>query len=153
MEHKTAKSYGIIPIFRNSTGYSILIIQNNKGGHWGLPKGTPENGEAPMQTAIRELQEETGIEEKDIRIQESPTFLEQYSFEQNDIIYDKTNTYYIGFVNTMTIGENLDEISKAEWVSLESVKNNLTHTSVINIVNELEKYLVTEGNYQTNEKG
>lgn len=144
MEHKIAKSYGIIPIFKKDDKYSILIVQNSKGGHWGLPKGTPENDEDPMKTAIRELQEETGIEEKDIRIQESLAFFEKYSFEQNNVIYDKTNTYYVGLVNTMTVGEKLNEISNAEWVSLEDAKKKLTHESIIQVVSELEKYLTTE---------
>jgi 8-oxo-dGTP pyrophosphatase MutT (NUDIX family) len=147
MEHKIAKSYGIIPVFRNGTEYNILIVQNSKGGHFGLPKGTPENDEVPMQTAIRELQEETGIEEKDIQIQESPTFFELYSFEQNNIIYDKTNTYYIGFVDNMTVGENLDQIIKAEWVSLQDAKNKLTHKEIVKVVNELEEYLKAEENH------
>lgn len=141
MEHKIAKSYGIIPLFKDNKGYKVLIVQNSKGGHWGLPKGTPENDEAPMQTAIRELREETGIQEEDIVIQDSPTFLEQYSFEQNDVVYDKTNTYYIGFVETMTVGEELDEINVAEWVSLEKAKEKLTHEGIIKVVEDLETYL------------
>lgn len=141
MEHKIAKSYGIIPLFKDDKGYKVLIVQNSKGGHWGLPKGTPENNESPMQTAIRELEEETGIQEKDIAIQDNPTFLEQYSFEHNGVVYNKTNTYYIGFVDTMNIGENLDEINVAEWISLEDSKKKLTHEGIIQVVNDLEKHL------------
>lgn len=141
MEHKIAKSYGVIPIFKDGEECKILIVQNSKGGHWGLPKGTPENNEEPMQTAIRELQEETGIREGEIKIQESPVFLEQYSFEQNDVVYDKTNTYYIGFVEIMTVGEDLDEINVAEWVSIKEAKEKLTHEGIIKVVQELETYL------------
>ena len=146
MEHKIAKSFGIIPLFRDIKGYRILIIQNSKGGHWGLPKGTPEDNETPTQTANRELQEETGIEEKDIQIQKDPVFLEQYSFTQDEIVYDKTNTYCIGFVDTMIVGEDLDEISVAEWVSLEEAKEKLTHKEIIKVVEELETYLNTKPN-------
>jgi 8-oxo-dGTP pyrophosphatase MutT (NUDIX family) len=148
MEHKIAKSFGVIPLFRDIKGYRILIIQNSRSGSWGLPKGTPEDNETPIRTAIRELQEETGIEEKDIQIQKDPVFLEQYSFThtQDEIVYDKTNTYYIGFVDTMTVGEDLDEISVAEWVSLEEAKEKLTHKEIIRVVEELETYLNTKPN-------
>ena len=37
----------------------ILVLKNNFG--WGFPKGLVEQGESPMQAAIRETQEETGI--------------------------------------------------------------------------------------------
>ncbi len=143
MEHKIAKSYGAIPLFKDIKRYKVLIIQNSKGKHWGLPKGTPENNETPRQTAIRELQEETGIKEKDIQIQQDPIFLEQYSFTQDEIVYDKTNTYYIGFVDTMIVGEDLDEISVAEWVSFEEAKEKLSHKEIIKVVEEVQSYLNT----------
>ncbi len=146
MEHKIAKSFGVIPLFRDIEGCRILIIQNSKGQHWGLPKGTPENDETPIQTAIRELQEETGIKEKDIQIQQDLVFLEQYFFTQDEIVYDKTNTYYIGFVETMTVGEELDEISVAEWVSFEEAKEKLTHKEIIKVVEDLETYLNSQLN-------
>ena len=141
MEHKIAKSYGIIPIFKDGTKYNILIVQNSKGGHWGLPKGTPENSELPMQTATRELQEETGIKEKDIQVQENPVFLERYSFEQNGVVYDKTNTYYIGFVEAMTVGVDLGGRRIIKKKTLEEAKEKLTHEEHIKVVEGLEIYL------------
>ncbi len=136
---KKVKSFGIIPIFKNNDGYKLLIVQNSKGEHWGLPKGTPENNEKPIETAKRELFEETGI--KDVEIKLEQTFSENYSFEMNGINYNKTNLYYICFVDQMIVGNNLDEINEARWVSFEDARKIMTHDSVIGIVNELEKYL------------
>ncbi len=72
MQKIIAKSYGVIPVFKNESSFYILLVKNSKGGHWGLPKGTPEKDEKPIDTARRELFEETGI--KDIDIKTEPTF-------------------------------------------------------------------------------
>jgi 8-oxo-dGTP pyrophosphatase MutT (NUDIX family) len=141
-ESKKAKSFGIIPIFKDKDGYKILIVQNHKGGHWGLPKGTPEKAEEPIQTATRELFEETGL--KDVKVESRQMFIEPpYSFEMHGITYVKTNSYFICFVDEMTKGDDLDEIDEIRWVSFDEARKTLTHESIIKVVNDLENYLVT----------
>jgi 8-oxo-dGTP pyrophosphatase MutT (NUDIX family) len=44
----------------NSSG-QILAGFNNKRHVWDIPQGVVEEGESPIETAIRELEEETGI--------------------------------------------------------------------------------------------
>jgi 8-oxo-dGTP pyrophosphatase MutT (NUDIX family) len=39
----------------------IVLIATQGGKRWQLPKGTVEPGETPVQTAIREVVEETGL--------------------------------------------------------------------------------------------
>jgi 8-oxo-dGTP pyrophosphatase MutT (NUDIX family) len=39
----------------------ILLLQDSKG-RWTIPKGHIEEGESPRQTAQREIQEETGLQ-------------------------------------------------------------------------------------------
>ena len=45
----------------NSVG-QILVGLNKKRHVWDIPQGVVENGELPVETAIRELEEETGIQ-------------------------------------------------------------------------------------------
>src|SRR3989344_4974882 len=139
MQRVEAKSYGIIPIFENKDDFYILLVKNSKGGHWGLPKGTPEKDEKPIDTATRELFEETGI--KDIDVKTEVTFEEKYDFEQNSILYIKTITYFPGFVSEMTKGDKLDEIDELKWVKIDEAKNTLTHQSAVNVVDKLSIWL------------
>lgn len=139
MEKIKAKSYGVIPIFKDKDDFYILLVKNTKGGHWGLPKGTPEKEEKSIDTAKRELFEETGI--KDIKIKMEPTFEEKYDFEQNGTAYSKTNTYYLGFVNEMTEGNQLDEIDELKWVKIDEVQSTLTRQSAIDVVKKLAELL------------
>lgn len=43
-----------------------LLLRHKRGRYWGLPKGRKERGETDLQTARREIEEETGITPKDI---------------------------------------------------------------------------------------
>lgn len=139
MQKIKAKSYGVIPIFKNEDSFYILLVKNSKGGHWGLPKGTPEKDEEPIDTAIRELFEETGI--RDIDIKTETTFEEKYDFEKDNVIYSKTNTYYPGFVNEMTESDQLDEIDELKWVKIDGAQNTITHQAAIDVVEKLAKWL------------
>ena len=42
-------------------GEQILICHPTNGNYWDLPKGKQDPGETNMETAIRELREETGL--------------------------------------------------------------------------------------------
>jgi 8-oxo-dGTP pyrophosphatase MutT (NUDIX family) len=47
-------------VFRDSPPKFLLL--HYSAGHWDFPKGNIEAGEKPEQTALRELEEEAGIE-------------------------------------------------------------------------------------------
>lgn len=56
-------SCGIAISRETESGWKTLMLRAFR--HWDFPKGLCEEGEDPMQAAIRELREETGIENPD----------------------------------------------------------------------------------------
>jgi 8-oxo-dGTP pyrophosphatase MutT (NUDIX family) len=50
---------GIVPARRSETGWRLLVLRAHS--EWDFPKGRIESGEKPLEAALREAEEETGI--------------------------------------------------------------------------------------------
>jgi len=116
-------SYGVVPIFKDGDIYRTVIVHNQMG-HWGLPKGTPEEGEEPLETAVRELTEETGIQ--NITIDTTRTFEQRFMVERDGTKVSKTVMYYVGIADDMSQNGELIEVRGAKWVTLEEAEELLT---------------------------
>ena len=82
-------SAGIIPVREKEGNFEFLILRCFK--YWDFPKGEIDQGEQPLQSALRELQEETSIEKVDFKWGESFYETEVYS-------KGKTARYYLAQV-------------------------------------------------------
>lgn len=58
------KSCGAVIFRRHSGNVEYLLVKNKKGNKWGFPKGHMELYENEQQTAVREVNEETGLHVK-----------------------------------------------------------------------------------------
>lgn len=65
------KSCGALVYRKYHGNTEILLIKHLNSGHWSFPKGHVEEGETEVETAIREIKEETGI---DVMIDQSFIF-------------------------------------------------------------------------------
>jgi len=52
-------SAGVVPARRVAEGWKLLLVHAR--GEWDFPKGDIEEGETPLEAALREAEEETGI--------------------------------------------------------------------------------------------
>lgn len=100
------KSCGAI-VYRKSHGnIEILLIKHVNSGHWSFPKGHVEGTETEVETAKREIKEETAI---DVLI--DPTFRETVSyFPKRDT--QKTVVYFIARAKIMIFSRRRKKFQK-----------------------------------------
>ncbi len=103
---------------------------DRRRGTWTLPKGTPDAGETIEQTAIREVEEETGLR---VRIVE-PLAAISYSFIQNSIRIDKTVHYWLMEPIGGDLARHDHEFERVRWVSFDEAAQLLTFDSERSLV-------------------
>jgi bis(5'-nucleosidyl)-tetraphosphatase len=118
---KRERSYGVIVVHIDEAHHVQFLLVQGYGNYWGFPKGHTEPNETALETALRELQEETGI--TDIDILEGQYFDESYVIEKkkgSDI--DKSVRYFVGKVSQKKARRQRSEIKQLGWFSLEHAK-------------------------------
>lgn len=147
MQTITDLSYGIIPIRRAGETWEVFLIHQfsriGDNSYWVFPKGHPEDNETPVESASRELKEETGMTAE--KILTEPTFKLQYSFSFGGKQIDKTVVFFIGLITDFTCVLDNDEVKEAGWYSLEEATDRLDYQGTKLLFNEAKEFIA---NYQ-----
>lgn len=103
---------------------SPILWKTKRENIWGMPKGGMEEGETPLETALREFHEEVGVEAPDLEYKELVTFEEKQRILTAFIA--KANGEHITFNHSLTKhleveGRiiNYPEIAGGEWFYLD----------------------------------
>ncbi len=116
----------------------LLFIKRN--GYWDIPKGKMELNETPETTAIREIQEECGLNgEFSIKKKLIETF-HTYEFK-NKSVFKKTYWFLIDFSGKKTTTPQSEEgITEVAWLyktDVSEIKSN-TYSSIIDVLETYE---------------
>lgn len=117
---KFEKSCGGVIYFNNNGEFEYLLIKHLNGQHWSFPKGHRENGETEIQTAKREILEETGL---NVDIIED-VFASTLYFPKPNII--KHVVFYLAESHTKDIYLQETEVLSYCWVTKDKVNDLLT---------------------------
>ena len=132
------QSFGIIPLRQENGVWQVLLILHLGGRHWAFPKGHGNEGELAIDSARRELNEETGLDIQEL-LQDTP-LVERYQFHRKHEIVVKTVQYYPAIVQG-TIHLQPEEIRDAKWVPLKEATRHLTFKEAKEMCNKLITFL------------
>jgi 8-oxo-dGTP pyrophosphatase MutT (NUDIX family) len=120
---KQDTSYGIVPVRRSGEELLYLLIQHN-AGHWAFPKGHAEGEETPRESALRELAEETGIDEVEL-LHDEP-FPEAYVIHGRRKVTDKTVWFFVGLTEIASVYCQPEEVQAYAWLTEDAAAERLT---------------------------
>lgn len=105
----------------------VLMIQHNEG-HWDFPKGHVEGNETEVQTAIREVKEETNI---DVNVKPQYRYTTEYSPKEGIL---KEIVYFAATKTSNDCRPQESEVQKVEWVDINEAVDRVTFDITRNVL-------------------
>ena len=131
---KFEKSCGAIIVRKNDDTFETLLIKMVKG-HWSFPKGHVENDETEVETALREIKEETNLDVIiDTRFREITTY-SPCPGVLKDVIF------FIAMAKTNDVVVQETEVESAMWVELNEAIDIVTFECDRQILKKAIKYV------------
>jgi 8-oxo-dGTP pyrophosphatase MutT (NUDIX family) len=133
MRHQRHRSAGIIVFRREGAECRFLLILSKltKRPLWEFPKGGVDEGETVLQAALRELQEETGITESEVRLIPEFQRTEDYRFTsggtQRRSLIHKQVTYFLAETTKEAVTLSAKESSEFAWLTLPDASKRLRY--------------------------
>lgn len=113
----------------------FLLIKNKRSNHWGFPKGHIEKGENKIETACREVLEETGIH---IKIFEGFSHQSDYKI-RNKI--EKTVTIFLATTEDTQTVIQPEEIEDYIWLEYEQALKTLNYSNDKDILVSAQQFI------------
>lgn len=122
-----------------------LLILHQKG-HWAFPKGHPEPGETDLETACREVTEETGLTR--FKVISDRSFQEVYQFNTKGKTIVKTVTYFVALIDPTPdnrppqVTVQQAEVSDFQWCTYREALTRITFPANRQVLEDCEAFLV-----------
>lgn len=138
------KSSGAI-IFRKNNSivnnpnkeFEYLLLRHKNGNHFSFPKGKIENNEELIETAKREIKEETNLSVEFI-----DNFQEINSYSPESLIFKKVTYFLAENKSNQKVKIQEEEIEEFKWVSYENAINEITYDTDKEILKKAHAFLL-----------
>jgi len=140
-ERLVADFHGLFKIIEAAGGMvsntqdEILMIYRR--GSWDLPKGKIDPGETIKAAAIREVQEETGIQAIELGDKIGETF-HTYKTKKGKRILKKTYWYLMDTTDLKLIPQTEEDIEEAIWIGLDDflAKKQVVYGNILDVLHK-----------------
>ncbi|MBD3296438.1 MAG: NUDIX domain-containing protein [Candidatus Omnitrophica bacterium] len=122
MQKRTAA--GGIVVTRDKDGVRVLLIKDSYG-RWTWPKGHTEGDETPEETSVREVSEETGLEE--LKILSAVGKQEYWYTLEGQKIFKTVRIFLIEAAPGQDLSIQKEEIAEGKWFSPEEALEKIEY--------------------------
>jgi 8-oxo-dGTP pyrophosphatase MutT (NUDIX family) len=138
MKSRNEVSAGGVVYRRADHGVEILICKDGGYHRWVLPKGLIATGEAPEQTAVREVAEEVGVQARVVAPLGDP---EKYVYRARGVLVFKSVYYFLMEYESGSEAEHDREMEEVRWAPIEQAIELLHYKAAKEVVSRAKAVL------------
>lgn len=119
-------------VVRTIGGVVHALVIRDPYQRWGLPKGHAEAGETRCQTAVREVREETGLD--DVRVDSELVTIDWFFMARGTRVH-KFATFFLMYSDQGDpVPEEGEGITECAWVPLDTADRRLSYDNASEVV-------------------
>lgn len=132
------KSCGAVIFTKNAEGIKYVIIES-KEGYYGFPKGHVEDNETELETARREVLEETGLQ---VEFLENFRIEDSHPFQRNGETRMKYIVYFLGEFSNQSLRAQESELNSIHLMDYATAMSLFQFESSKRILEEANSFLL-----------
>ena len=136
-------SAGAVLYRLNENFQKEYLILNYNYGHWDFPKGNIESGETEIETIKREILEETGI--KDIQIKQGFREHVSYKYRKKSKLINKSVIYYLAETKSKQVTLSFEHNDYA-WLDYAKSNTKLSFANSKKVLKNANEYRLDHDN-------
>lgn len=134
---KTEYSCGAV-VYTTINGKRKYVIITSEEGIYGFPKGHIEPGETEIETALREIKEETNL---DVTLLDGFKMEVEHTFMKQGEERLKHVTYFVGYYENQEFKPQEEEVSKIDLMELDEAINCFQYDNVKKVLKKADEFL------------
>ena len=123
--HKETSAGGVVYRLRGNTTLFLLIRDSYK--NWGFPKGHLESGETPHDAALREVREETGLD--DVSLRGTIETIDWYFRFRGKLIHKVCHFYLMESAKSDTSPQGAEGITECRWAEFAEASAAISYAN------------------------
>ena len=134
-ETNKEKSCGAIVYKKEKDELKFLLVHQNNG-HYSFPKGHVEKDETEIETALREIKEETNL---DVQIDTNFRYVITYVLESKNVMKDAV--YFVATPTSFDLKNQEGEITECIWSNYKKIMELLEFENIKEVFASAYEYI------------
>ena len=114
-------------VYRVHEGHALFLLIKDSYQNWGFPKGHLESGERAEDAAMREVREETGID--DLALRGRIETIDWYFRFRGQLIHKVCHFYLMETSQATTNPQHAEGITACRWVSFDDARAAISYAN------------------------
>ena len=137
------KSAGGIVYYDAGGDGPVYLLMSNRKGYWEFPKGHVDPGETEEEAAIREVREETGL--NDVKIVSGFKVKIKYTYSKDGKKYPKEVVFFLMKAEPKRV-EVSEEHTGYVWLKYEDAIKKISYDNARKVLEKAHKFLMKNSN-------
>lgn len=130
-------------VYRLHEGGALFLLIKDSYQNWGFPKGHLESGERAEDAALREVREETGID--DLALRGRIETIDWYFRFRGQLIHKVCHFYLMETSQATTNPQHAEGITACRWVSYDDARTAISYANARKVLDQAAEMISGPG--------